>query len=262
MKHILLLLSLFPAIAFSQGEYNAQVGFYMPIEVPIRSEMPNMSTNIGLGVQASYRPFPNVPIFAELKGNLGLYSSQTSKETYVFGDGSSTVTDVHFKSSMNKVQFGTKIYYTSYYKPVRGFITPQIGYAAMRSRITIDDPEDTDGCTPLENRIAQKKGGFTYGGELGVDLDVKRIIKGQESVRGRMYISVSYLTSFNTMDYINIKHMSDHEHGMEMGGSDARNLTTQFLNVSNNSLHEHKIAEVYRTKLNFISANIGYIWYL
>lgn len=262
MKQLLLLISLLPTFAFSQGEYNGQFGFYTPIEIPIRSEMPNMSPNIGFGVQGSYRPFPNVPIFVELKGNLGVYSAKTSKETYLFGDGSSTITDVHYRSSMNKIMLGTKIYFTSFYKPVRGFITLQIGYNAMRSRIRIDDPEDTDGCTPLENNIAHRNGGFTYGGEIGVDLDVKKIFKGEEAVRGRMYVSLAYLSSFKELDYINIKYMSDHEHGMEMANDDNRDVTTQFLNISSNNVHEHKIAEVYRTKLNFVTINIGYIWYL
>lgn len=262
MKHLFFSLSLLPLIAFSQGEYNGQFGFFTPIDVPVKSEMPKMSPSIGIGAQGSYRPFPNIPVFVELKGNVGLYSSVTSKETYLFGDGSSTVTDVHFKSSMNKIQLGTKVYFSPFYKPVRGFITPQIGYTALRSRIRIDDPQDTDGCTPLENRIAHKNGGFTYGGEIGVDLDVKKIFKGEEAVRGRMYASVSYLNSFKALNYINIKYMTNHEHGMEMEIDDDRDITTQFLNVSNNSIHEHKVAEIYRTKLNFITVNIGYIWYL
>lgn len=252
-----------PSFTFSQGEYNAQFGFYGVVESPIRSAMPKMSTNLGIGLQGSYRPMPNFPMFIELKGHLGNYSSQTSEETYIFEDGSQTVTDVTFSSNMHALQLGAKFYYTNYYKIFRGYVTPQIGFHSMRSRIRIADPMDEDDCAPLENRIAFKNTGLTYGGELGVDIDMKRLITQNESNQ-RLYFSVSYLGSFKEMDYINVKHMEDHQHDVhhtEPATEGDRDLTTQFVNVSNNDLHEHKIAEIYSTKLSFIAFNLGYILY-
>lgn len=263
MKKILLFFIALPSFTFSQGEYNAQIGFYGVVESPIRSNMPKMSTNFGIGLQGSYRPMPNFPMFIELKGHLGNYSSQTSEETYLFEDGSQTVTDVTFSSNMHALQLGAKFYYTNYYSIFRGYVTPQIGFHSMRSRIRIADPMDEDDCAPLENRIAFKNTGLTYGGELGVDIDVKRLITQNESDQ-RLYFSVSYLGSFKDMDYINIKHMEEHEHGVqhsEPATEGDRDLTSQFVNVSNNDLHEHKIAEIYSTKLSFIAFNLGYIWY-
>lgn len=264
MKQVLLLALLLPSIGFSQGEYNSQIGFFIPVEVPITSEMPKMSTGIGLGIQGAYRPMPNFPMFIELKGNLGMYSYQNSQQTYLFGNGASTITDVTFRSSMHKIQLGTKFYVSNFYKPVRGFVTPQVSWNFMRTKISIADPEDTDGCKPYENRVAQQSNGLSFGGEIGVDLDVQKIFTGSESKNSRMYISVGYMRSFNKMEYINIKHMEDHEHGVahsDNSTDDGRDMTMEFINVLNNATHEHKIAEIYKTKLNFITINIGYIWY-
>lgn len=267
MKYLyLFLLVVFPVVSFSQGEYNFQFGLFGTAEIPLRSQMPKMGTNFGIGLQFAYKPVNRVPVFLELKGNVGMYDYRTSRETFIFDAFSSTETDVTFKSSMNKVQFGTRIYYTSFYRPVRAYVTPQVGINFLRSRIRIADPEDIDDCRPLENRITHRSSGWTYGGELGVEIDVKQLISGEYS-NNRLYVSVAYMSSFNKVDYINTRYMNESEHGVYQdghvyhGGADDRDLTAAFVNVSSNSLHEHKIAEVYRTPLKFITIHAGYIWY-
>lgn len=267
MKYFyLFIISLLPFITQSQGEYNGQFSLFGTADVPIRTTMPRMSPNYGAGVQFSYKPANRIPLFIELKGSVGQYDSRTSKETFIFDDGSATVTDVSFRSNMNKIQLGTKIYYTSFYRPVRGYVTPQIGYHFMNSRIRIEDPEDEDDCMPLKNRIAHRSSGLTYGLEAGLELDVIGLIGGDYS-ESRVYFSVAYLGSFKKIDYVNTRYMNEHEHGVYEGehghyvDSDGRALTAQFINLSSNDLHEHKIAEVYRTYLRFININIGYVWY-
>lgn len=266
MKAIVLIL-IFPFSLFSQGEYNNQIGFHGIIDIPIKQYMPKMSWNWGIGLQYAYRPFPNFPMFIEAKGNWGLYSSHTSRETFIFEDGMQTTTDVTYTSKMNRLTFGTKFYLSNFYAPVRVYATPQVGVAFMKSKISIADPEDTDGCMPRDNKIVQRDNGFYYGGEVGLDLDIRKIFTGNDSQNSRMYVSVSYLNSAKNVEYINTKYMEDHHHGMEPGNSETeettedRPLTTEFINLGTNEIHEHKIAELYRTPLKFISINIGYIWY-
>lgn len=268
MKYLYTLIIAFcSATVLSQYEYNGQFGLYGTADVPIRSQMPRMSTNFGAGMLFAYKPVRNIPLFLELRGNVGSYHSKTSKETFIFDDGTTTVTDVRFSSGMAKVQLGTKFYYTNFYRPVRGYVTPQIGYNFMRSRIRIADPEDEDDCMPLENRIAHKSSGLTYGLEVGLEVDVMGLIRGGDHSKGRLYVSASYLGSIKKMDYINTRFMNEHEHVVydeahgHHVGEDGRALTATFVNVSNNDLHEHKIAEIYQTHLRFITINIGYVWY-
>jgi len=266
MKTILLLLiTILPFTYYAQWDRSGQFGLYGTAEIPIRSEMPNMSTNFGIGFQFAYKPILRIPVFLEFKGNIGQYNSQKTKETYIFSDESTTVTDVSYSSKMNKLQLGAKIYYTSYERPVRAYVTPQIGYNFMKSKIRIADPEDEDDCRALENKVVHRSGGWTYGGELGVEFDLHELFKGTPSPQNRLYISASYLGSFRKVDYINVRYMEDHQHGVHDGHSqtdkDGRPLTTQFVNVNSNFTHEHKIAEIYNTHLRFISINIGYVWY-
>jgi hypothetical protein len=268
MKNLYLLMLVFlPVVSYSQGEYPFQFGIFGTSDIPLKSQMPKMAPSYGLGLNVGYKPIALFPMFIELKGNFGMYDYRTSKETFIFNETSSTETDVTFSSSMHKLQLGVKFYYTNFYRPVRGYVTPQIGYSFMRSRIRIADPADTDDCQPLENRISQRSNGLTYGGELGVEMDLQRLIRHEGPTNNRLYVSVSFLGSAKKLDYINTRYMNEHEnvvyspeHGNHVS-EDGRPLTAKFVNVSNNDLHEHKIAEVYSTYLRFINVNIGYVWY-
>lgn len=265
-KLYIVVFSLLPCMLLSQIDSRVQFGIHGLADIPIRSQMPKMSTNYGGGAFLSVKPYRRVPLFIEVRGSIGQYSSKTSTETFIFDDGSTTVTDVTFRSLMSKVQLGTKVYLTPAYRQVKPYVMPTIGYNFMRSRIRIADPMDEDDCQPLVNRLSHGSTGFTYGLEAGVELDVIGMIKGEER-SGKLYFSVAYLSSARKMDYINIRYMSDHEHGVhegEHGGTsqaDGRPLTTDFVNVSSNDLHSHKIAEVYNTYLRFINVNVGYVWY-
>lgn len=268
MKQFLLpIICMLSFFQFAQTEHNFQLGVFTTSEIPFHSEMPKMSTNIGLGMQFAYKPIARVPVFLEFKGNLGMYNSQKRDVTYIFDNGATTDTYVNFTSQMHKIQLGTKIYYTSFYNPVRAYITPQIGHNFMRTRVRIADPMDEDDCRPLENTIKQRSGGWTYGGEIGIELDMKKIFTGNDRPNQRMYLSASYMGSFKKMDYINVKYMEEHEHDVvdthdhSQMDEDGRPLNAEFINLTSGTTHEHKVAEIYNTHLRFISINLGYVWY-
>ncbi len=269
MKQLLLsIICMLPFFQFAQIDENAQFGFYATTEIPMHSEMPKMSTNVGLGIQFAYKPMTRIPLFLELKSNFGRYNSQRMDVTYIFNDNSTTDTYVDFTSKMHKIQLGAKMYYTSYYNVVRGYVTPQIGYNTMKTRVWIADPMDEDDCQPLENTIRHRSGGWTYGGEIGAEVDLKRLIKkGSEQTNERLYLSASYMGSFNRMDYINVKYLEEHNHAVadpddhSQVDQDGRPLNAEFINMTSGSTHEHKLAEIYNTHLRFISINVGYVWY-
>jgi len=261
----LLALLLLPNLLFAQQK--AQLGLYFTADVPVRSVMPKMSTNAGVGLQFAYKPMSRFPMMLELKGSVGAYSYRTLNQTYVFTNNSSTNVNVNYTSAMNKLLFGTKFHIGHEYRAVRGFITPQIGAAFMRSRIMIEDPQDEDDCKALERKTTQRYAGFIYGGEAGVEVSMNKLFRGVASEnKHRLYASVNFMNSFSTFDYVNIKHMEDHDHSAMATGTpateteDGRDINTTFVNVSTNSLHEHKIAELYRTNLQLWGFSIGYVF--
>lgn len=265
MKYLYLLFVLFPVLGFAQG--GGQAGIFIITDVPFKSEMPKMSTNFGVGLQGAYQPSVRIPVALELKGSFGSYSNKTLQQTYIFDSVTSTTTDVRYTSAMNRLNLGTKIYLTNAYTSIRPFVTPQVGYAFMRSKIVIFDPADEDDCAALDRETTHRYSGFTYGGEIGVEVAMDRLLKGLEDNRHKLYVSATFSQSFQPFEYVNIRYMQDHNHEAMAPGShsghsseDGRDIEAQFINVSTNDIHEHKIAELYRTNLRFWGINFGYVF--
>jgi len=265
MKKLYILFAFAPLFSFAQQ--NWQIGSYLTLDVPNHQIMPKMSSNFGIGFQTAYRPIERIPVFLEFKASTGLYSSRTLQQTYVFDPTSSTTTDVTYASHMNRLNLGTKIYLVHDYRTIRPFVTPQIGYAFMKSKIVVADPADEDDCKPLERKTTQRYSGFTYGAEAGVEISMNKLFKNVVTENThRLYLSVTFMNSFNRFEYVNVKYMQDHDHAAMMGGGAVsagtdggdRDVNGSFINVSTNQIHEHKIAELYRTNLQFWGVNIGY----
>jgi hypothetical protein len=262
MKKIYLLLLLFPVVGFSQS--NFQVGTYFGTYSPFKSQMPKMSTTYGQGFHFAYKPSAHLPISLDWSSHFGWYYNRTMKETYVFSNGSSTTTDVTYTSKLRNHLFGVKVNLSNDYSAFRPYIKPQLGWATMKSKIWIADPNDVDDCQPLDKETNHVYRGAVYGGEAGFEIDMNRLFKNvMEENKHFLYFSVAYLRGFGQFEYINQKYMMSHEHGVHEGGSteteDGRDLTTQFINVTTQEIHDHKIAEVYKTPYEMWGLKIGYV---
>ncbi len=264
MKKILLLTILIPFIGKSQV-HKGEFGTYIPITIPVKSEMPYMSTAVGFGFKGAYKPSYHLPIAFELKTSWNNYSSRTINQTFLFSDGSGTNTDVTYSSGFNQSLFGVKFQIGNDTRLINGFVSPQIGTLKMRSKIIVADPNDEDGCEALDRETTQKFRGSFYGGEAGVDIDFALFGKNTEAGNHKLSLSASYMQVFGNFQYVNVKHMKDHTHHLMAGGEvmpvteDGRtDINTTFINVSTQDIHEHKIAELYTTGLRMWQINIGY----
>jgi hypothetical protein len=235
------------------------------IGVPFKSEMPKMSIGYQYGMSYSFKPLKFVPIGLDFKTNFSTYSLKTIEQTFVFSDGSGTRTDVTYTSKFNHTLIGTKFLLGNDYKRINGFLTPQIGFGTMKSRISVADPQDEDDCEVLESERTHLDCGFVYGGEVGVNVDLSVLAKNVEENKFFLTLSGSFLNSSSDFRYVNIKYMKDHEHALHTGGEmlpvteDGReDITAQFINVSTNSIHEHKIAELYKTGLRMWQVSLGF----
>ncbi len=257
MKRILLFVLLFLSAEISAQQ--SQFGMYIPTDIPFKADMPYMSTNVGFGLSGGYSFASSTPFYLEFKSSWGSYSSTTLSQTYSFSNGTQTNVNVDYRSSMHKYLLGTKWMIGNSYKTIRGYVTPQVGLANFRSRIVIADPQDEDDCQALERRTTQKFAGFVYGGELGAEIAMEHIFKKiQQENTHKIILSLNYLAGFKHFEYVNIRYMMDEVHG-EHTMNDDRDINAQFINVSTNAIHEHKIAELYHSPLRFWGFNIGYV---
>lgn len=266
MKKLYFILFFLPLFGLSQNQW--QFGMYFGTYSPFKSQMPKMSTVYGGGYSLNYKPSPIFPVSIDWSSTFGSYYSKTQKETYVFNSSSQTTTDVTYTSNMRTHLLGAKLNFTNDYASIRPYIKPQIGWATMKSKILIADPSDTDDCHPLDKQTNNVFRGMVYGGEAGVEVDMNKIFKGvEQNNKHYLYIAGTYLRGFNQFEYINQKYMTANEHGaMAMGSNgtmddDGRDVTTQFINVTTNEIHEHKIAELYKTNLEMWGIKVGYVFY-
>ena len=268
MKKFYFILFFLPLFGWSQNQW--QFSMYTGTLSPFKSQMPKMSTVYGGGFGLSYKPSAFIPVSIDWSSNFGLYYSRTMKETYVFNSSSQTTTDVTYTSKMREHLLGAKIDFTNDYAAFRPYIKPQIGWATMKSKILIADPNDTDDCHPLDKKTNSVDRGFVYGGEIGMQVDMNKLFKNvQEGNRHYLFVSASYLRGFNQFEYINQKYMTTEDHdAMPMGSNgststdgDGRDVTASFVNVTTNEIHEHKIAELYKTNLEMWGIKVGYVIY-
>lgn len=241
---------------FGQEAKQFQLGTNIFFDFPIKSTMPYMGVNGGVGLQFAYSPMPRTPFYIEFKPSWGVYSMRSLDQTFVFSDGSQTQTTVDYSSAMSKYILGFKYMLGPEYKRCRGFVTPQIGAAKLKSRIVIQDPEDEDGCKPLDSRTAIKDWGWVYGGEAGIDLDLNLFRKKVEQGNVHLFAAINYLRGFRHFKYTNVKYMQDAPHDTNVQHDD-RDINVQFVNLTTNEIHEHKVGEVYHTALEMVGFNIG-----
>jgi hypothetical protein len=247
-----------------------QFGLYARADLPIRSSMPNMSSNFGMGLMGARRLTDTFPIFLELKGSLGRYHSTSATESFFLVPGQTTQINVNYRSNLHHFQIGTKLYFSPFYKKIRGFITPQFGHSFFRTAIRFSEPEpqqiqpDEDLCAPMHNEVKHRSSLWTYGGELGAEINLPSIHDVNQPGNGRFFVSISYLGSFRNAEYVNVKYMqhepqgafqNNHHHHTDGQG---RPLTGEFINLSTNMTHEHKIAEIYSNPMRLITLNIGF----
>lgn len=261
------LLFLVVSISVVSQAQKTQIGVYFNLDLPNREIMPQMSPVLGLGISAAYRPSLRLPLFIELKGGMGNYSYKTLSQTYVFSNSDQTTVDVNYSSSMHHFLMGTKIQLGNEYKRINAFVTPQIGAAFFNSRIYIEDPTTAEGeCKALENRVPQRDKIGVYGGEIGVQLNLSGIFKGEVSdYKHRLNLSFNYLAGFKKAEYLNVRYMSDEVHPATtepngMHSDENREITTTFINLSSNVTHQHKIGELYESSVQFWGIKIGYVY--
>jgi hypothetical protein len=249
----------------------------MSVDMPNRNLMPGMNTLTSVAGSFTYYPNKYSPLGIELRGSSGRYAFGKETRTFTFDETSFTDLEIQYKSRVNKLMLGLKYVNVTSSNLVKPYGAVHAGYAFMRSRIYIPDPNDIDDCAPIENRLVHKFNGLVYGAEAGLEVNLIKCFTNEVPETGEglfFFLSGSILKSFRDVEYINVDYLQDeitgpapapahHHHHHNQHGKNAgktEDYTASFINVSSNELHHHKIAELYRTPLQFIGINFGIIW--
>jgi hypothetical protein len=189
---------------------------------------------------------------------LGTYANLSKETTFSFNNNNPTTTDVHYTSNVFSSSATVKIDITKQFLIIP-FAKIEGGVQKFYSTIRIDNPNDLDGCKPLERKSILKDATAFYAVGGGLKIDMNSFSNQISRNKNFIEISVS-ATNGGQLDYINTKELKDpHEMDEEMPMPEkGRPLNLKFINVNSNIIHEHKVAQVYTSQLRLIDIRISY----
>jgi hypothetical protein len=195
-----------------------------------------------------------------MEWTFGSYASFT--KTQDFGmNGVETPVKVNYNSG---VTTGSAVIRYNYFRSntLSAFVAGKAGYAGFSSRIQIEDPNDPDGCKPLEDNKLISDGTWIVGARAGANVDMQTFFK---NIRGQTFLLqafVGYVQGGN-VDYINIKNTSSDDHTSQVHGAtmpdDGQPLEVRFVNLQTGTLHEHEVARVFTNPVQFIECGLSFV---
>jgi hypothetical protein len=257
MKKFLTLVFSFTAFV-SFGQFTAALHYSLGL--PQGSMAKNIHAVHQGGLSVGYR-LPKALRCVQVGADLsyGGYGSLSMPVELQFGNGRPTQTTINYQSNV----FAANVFLqVDLFK--KGIITPYLmlkgGIQDFHSSIYVEDPNDIDGCRPLENEdiLSDETMTFSYGGGLRFQLPMPNC--SNHRVR-QHFIDVQVLAiRGGNLDYINTRDLADHgQHVMpKTSDEDGRPLEMRFINVTSNVVHAHKVAEIHTSPLRLLDIKVGY----
>lgn len=246
-KTLIFACCLFSYSSFAQFE----AGLAYSLSVPLKEMGNNIQVTHSAVSDVRYR-FKKVQnkFWAGIQLSFGNYASKTEKQHYEFRDGSITEADVTFTSNIFSAHL-TGGYDFLKDKAVIPYITAKLGISNFYSMVFIGDPNDNNGCKPLKQKNVFNDAALSAGGGIGIKINADKVFKATNRTWW-INFSVNYLTGGN-LSYLNVKHL----HHDSMMDPDSKPFLVQFVNISTNEIHEHSVAEVFKSRINMVDIKVG-----
>jgi hypothetical protein len=217
----------------------------------------------GLQLQGLYL-IPKSPFAVGANIGVNFYGNQKTRQTYTFTDGSQTETNVKVSNqyfSFNLVG-RADLLKSGIFIP---YVTGQVGFNEYWTNLTIEDPEDEDGCDPLENKILLKDGAFSITGGAGVRWDLGSVIK--KAGTGRFFVDLSAeYTQGGKVSYMNVEIPSDPapaaHHHTPATSDNVTAFQAKFVNPTSQVVHEHHVGDVYTSPIQQVNFKLGVMYRL
>ncbi len=243
--------------AFAQFDLSAGYSYFRP-----QQQMGRFINNAsGLQMQGLYL-IPGSRFAVGANAGYNFYGSQKTRQTYRFSDGSATETDVEV--SNNFITFnvvGRADLRTS--GMVIPYVSGQAGLNVFYTDLFIADPNDADGCKPLENATLTKDAAFSATGGAGVRVDVASVFKKAAANRFFVDFSANY-TQGGRVNYMNVNIPADpdpvaHQQHTSVPRGDVTPFSTRFINPGNQVVHEHHVGDVYNSPIQMMSFRLALV---
>lgn len=210
----------------------------------------NIEQGFGITFEGA-RVLKNAPFSVGAEFSYNAYGHEKTRQQYTFDDGSVTETNVIVTNAFSNLMVTGKFFLRNT-KLINPYLSGKGGYSWYRTNLTIEDPEDVDGCRPLESERLLTDGTFTASLGGGVRLDISGIFKKMPT--SMLFLDLSaHMTEGGTVEYMNVHEQSTH-------GSPDRDVMARFINNNTQVVHEHHVGHVYSSRVEMVEYRFGIVY--
>jgi hypothetical protein len=126
------------------------------------------------------------------------------------------------------------------------------------TNLNIADPQDADGCRPLENSTLLRDGALVGTLGMGVRWDLSGLFRKAQQRRYWLDFSAEYLSG-GRVRFMNVNippSTAAHQHAAQKGSDP---FMASFVNPQTLVVHEHHVGDVYNSQINKIGLRFGFM---
>ncbi len=246
-----------PVSSRSSGNENFKLLIDYGLGLPQQQMARNIQAIHNLHLGGLYRlpnQLRNLSVGLEL--GVGMYAHEKINQTFNFDANTSTVVPVNYNSNVLNANVQARYQLLDDNRLIVPYVSAKAGLYNFYSNITIEDPNDADGCQPLDKKNIINDKTFYWGAGAGFQIDPSVFSRRKRD--GPVKIDLSVNTIYGgKLDYINTKHLKDEQEIPDTGG---KPLMVKFINAGTQDIHQHKVAQVYTSPLRILEIRGGVVF--
>jgi hypothetical protein len=191
----------------------------------------------------AYWTVPSQRVSIGFEANRSLYSYSTSTQDYTFPDGMVAAMNIDVSNSFVNRTGNLRVFLLT-----KGLVRPytevKVGYSQYKTTLTIFDPNDGDGCEPVDKEILKKDGAAMYSIGGGVRVDLAAFSKYRTAGKWFLDFSVNAMQG-GRVNYMNTNapQSAQQRHTTTRAGE----VEAEFINTQTQVVHKHHVGYVYNS---------------
>lgn len=223
------------SLALPQQEMGSNIQGVHSLQVGALYQLPGKLKNLSVGFELG----------------IGSYAQKRIDQSFTF-DNITSIVPVNYTSNAFNANLQARFDLLDTRKSmVTPYINARAGMYNLFSNIFVEDPHDPNGCRVLEREsIINAK---TLYWSIGGGIQLNPAIFSKDKYKRRLLIDLGVNTiRGGDISYINTKHLLD-----AAPDDNGKPLNVRFVNAATNSIHEHKVAQVYTSPLRLFEIRAG-----
>lgn len=214
----------------------------------------------GLVLEGLYR-LPNTRLSVGLQLNMSVYGSQERQDIYVFDSGAEQEVDVNVSNNFI-LSSAVLRYALTNSNTIIPYVTSRIGLATFWTDLTIEERNSGGGhgdCPePIESDVLLSDTNLQYSFGAGIQADISKVFDRLPQGRWYMDIQATYLRG-GSVRYMSVDApVQNTTNRTRMPDSDP--VTLPFVsNMEPDIVHQYHVGTSYRTELEMINFQIGFV---